>query len=813
MLREVHHAFRSLLRRPGYSILVIVTLALGIGATSTIFSVVHGVLLRPLPFFAADRLLMLWQRAPGVGVAEDWFSPTQYFDIRERVRSFEQTALVHGSNVTLSGDSAEPERVGALEVSSSFFDLFGIEPLLGRALSYEDDLPGAARKVLLTRRLYERRFGADPIVVGRTIRVDGERLEVVGVLPPLPLDADVLPTLATVPVFDLVLSLPVEDPGRTTHGSENYNVVARRAATASLGEVEAELLNVASDFVKDPESLGSGLTPGTEYRIGAVPLLDQVVGPVRSPLYLLLAATAVLLLIACANVANLVLTRAASGHRELALRTAIGASRLQILLESLLPSVVLGLSAGLAGLGIAFASVRALRAAAPPDLPRLAEIEVDLGVAAFTAAVSVGASLLFGLGPALRISRVAPADALREGAAAVRARSLFRSGSRYLVIAQVALSLVLAMGAGLLLRTLRVLQSVDPGFSAEGALTFRVSLAGDRYQERGARDRFFELVFDRLRGTAPGNAAGGISMLPLTRGFAWTDFTVQDQSLSPDRDRVVADVHVVTPGYFEAMGIPVLAGRSFEYDDDNEPPIALVNRALAERFWQLEDAVGKWVSRRPEDRVTIVGVVEDVKHYGLGTEPRMTVFFPYEAYASRTLFGVVRSSKSEQEVTSRVTEAVRALDPEVPVYDIRPMTDRVGASLTRQRVLMSLLLLLSAVALILATIGLYGVLSYTVATQTRELGIRKAIGASQIELYWVVGRGAGRVLALGTILGLTASLVAGRFIEALLFGVRAHDPVSLLAASLGLLAVGIVATLVPAQRAAAVEPIQALKEN
>ena len=389
----------------------------------------------------------------------------------------------------------------------------------------------------------------------------------------------------------------------------------------------------------------------------------------------------------------------------------------------------------------------------------------------------------------------------------MKARSLWRAGSRNFVIAQVALSLTLTAGAGLLLRTFLAVRAEHPGFQPEGVLTFRVSLVGERYQERSARLRFFELLFDRLREDGPDTVAGGISMLPLTRGYAWTDFLVQDQE-DPERNRVVADVHVVTPGYFEAMGVPLLAGRTFTRADAGEPVEVVVNRALAERFWRPDEAVGKWVAREPEDRMPILGVVENVKHYGLSSEPRMTVYFPFDASGSRTLYGVVRGP----DAAPRVSEAVRSLDPQVPVYDVRPMLSRVSDSLARERVLMALLLVFSGVAVTLATVGLYGVLSFTVLTHTRELGIRKAVGATPGHLYRLVVRGALGVVAIGIALGLAGSLAASRFVESLLFGVEASDPLTLFVASAFLLAVGLGASYLPARRAAAVDPLVALKE-
>jgi predicted permease len=802
---------RTLLRSPGHSGIVIATMALGIGAATAIASVVNGVLLKPLPFPEPERLVMIWQRAPGVGVEEDWLSPAQYFDLRDEVEGLEELAMIFGTNVTLSGDGAEPERLGALEVTSPFFELLGIEPALGRSLAPEDDVAGAAVKVLLSETLYQRRFGGDGRVLGRTVEVDGERIEVVGVLPPLPLDADVFPTLNTIPRFDLVRSLPMEDPLITTRGSENYNVIGRIASGTTPAELEAQLLRVAGRIVQDPGSLGAGLQPGGEYRLDAVPLLGQVVGKVRTPLLLLLGATFVLLLIACANVANLVLTRAASKGRDLALRTAIGASRARLLVHAVLPNLLLGVVAGGIGLLLAERSIAALRRAAPPDLPRLADVSVDLSMVAFAVAIGIVSSTFFGLVPALRLSRLSPIEALRDGANAVKARSLWRGGSRTFVIVQVALSLTLAVSAGLLLRTFLAVRAENPGFSPDGVTTFRVSLVGERYEEPSARDRFFELLFERLRENGSVTAAGGVSMLPLTRGYAWTDFLVQDQE-DPERSRIVADVHVVTPGYFEAMGVPLLSGRTFTRADDDEPIEVLVNRALAERFWSLDEAVGKWVARRPEERMSILGVVENVKHYGLSSEPRMTVYFPYEVSASRTLYGVARSRDANGNAGALVSEAVGALDPQIPVYDLLPMSSRVSGSLARERVLMVLLLLFSGVAVTLATVGLYAVLSFTVATHARELGIRKAVGATRGDLYRLVFRGAAGLVAIGIAIGLAVVLASSRVLGSLLYGVEATDPLSLTGASVFLLVVGLAASYVPARRAAAVDPVVALKE-
>jgi len=829
MLQELRFTVRGLLRAPGYSSVIVVTLALAIGAATTIYSVVNGVLLHPLPFADQGRLFMLWQRAPGVGVTEDWFSPAQYFDIREGTGSFEHVAITWGQEVTLTGDEIEPTRLGALRVSSSFFDVLGISPEVGRRLAAEDDLPDAPSKVLLGHQLYTQQFGEDPEIVGRTITLDGQRLEIVGVMPPFVLDVDTMPTLLTVPVFDMILSFPLQDPQRTTRGSENFNIIGKLADDATRAQLDAELLTVAHLFTEDPGSLAAGLSAGAEFFIGVVPLLDQIVGGVRGPLMVLLGATAVLLLIACANVANLLMTRAATRRRETSIRAALGAQRPRVIAHAMLESVILSVVGASAGLAIALTCVRALHAAAPEDLPRLRDVAVDPTVLLFAVLLCLTSSVLFGLGPALQTSRVSTSDVLREGAAAARARSVWRrGGSRLLVVAQVALSLLLLIGAGILVRTFQELQSVDPGMRPEGVLSFRVSLVGEQYQDRGERLRFFDQLWAGLRSLPDVENAGGTTLLPLTRGLAWTDFIVEGFNDEDQDDRLVADVMTVTPGYFEAMGVPLMAGRMFTDADSGDPPVVLVNRHLAELFWGVDGAVGKWVATNPSSPMTILGVVDTVKHYGLDADTRPAVFFPYARSGSRSLFGVVKrggiapdsgastasgGGMNAAALAPAIVRTVRSLDPDLPVYDIRSMPDRLKQSLARQRVLMWLLNFFGGTALTLATVGLYGVLSFAVATHTREIGIRKALGAQHGDLYGLVLKGAAIVTGLGVVVGVAAAIAASRSLESLVYGVGTGDPLSFVAAIGIVLVVALAASLLPARRAARVDPMVALKHE
>lgn len=817
---------RSLLRVPGYSSVIVVTLALAIGATTTIYSVVNGVLLRPLPFADQDRLVMLWQSAPGVGVDEDWFSPAQYFDIREGVASLEHVAVTWGQEVTLTGDDSDPTRVGALRMSSSLLDVLGVTPEIGRRFAAVDDAAGAARTVLLGHHLFAQQFGADPSVVGQTIELDGESVEIVGVMPPLVLDAEVMPTLLTVPVFDLFLSFPLPDPQTTSRGSENFNIIGKLAPGATRAQLDTELLAVARSFADDPGSLAAGLAAGSGFFIAVAPLLDEVVGDARAPLLLLLGATAVLLLIACANVANLLLTRATTRRRELSIKAALGAQRARIIAQTMFESLVLSGLGGIGGVAIALGAIRALQFAAPRDLPRLREVAIDPAAMLFAGGLCLLASVLFGLGPALHASGVSPAEVLREGGGAVRAGSTWRrGGSRFLVVVQVALSLLLVIGAAQLMRTFWTLQTTDPGFEPDRALSFRVSLAGERYRDGDSRVRFYDQLFNRLAATPGVSAAGGTSLLPLTRGLAWTDFLVEDFNEEDPDARIVADVMTLTPGYLAAIGLDLVAGRGFEALDGDDPPVVLVNRDFAERFWPVSEAVGKWVATDPVRPMTIVGVTETARHYGVDAPTRPAVFYPHRGRPNRGLFGVVGlggdgapgagvgAVTDPVELASAVVEVVRQLDPQVPVYNIASMRSRFNESLAKQRVLMWLLNFLGATALILATVGLYGVLSFAVETHTRELGIRKALGAQRSRLYELVLRGAAVVTVTGVGLGSIAAFGTGRMIESAVFGVETADPVTFGAAIALVVMVALAASLLPARRAASIDPMVALKQD
>jgi predicted permease len=674
-------------------------------------------------------------------------------------------------------------------------------------------VPGAPTKVVLTHHLYAQQFGADPSVIGTTVNLDGNALEVVGVLSEVPLDGELLPTLEPISRFDLLLSFPVEDPQSTSYGSENFNVVARLRPGASSAKLDAELLGVAADFATEPNSLAGGLDPGAEYRIGAVPLLDQVVGEVRTPLLVLLGATGLLLLIACFNVANLLLTRATTLSRGLAVRVALGAARRRIFVQSMTESLILATLGGIGGIAFAAAGLSALHALAPAEVPRLAEVSVDRGILLFTAFLCIGASLMFGIAPALRCAAVVPAEVLAESGPARPTRSLWRRrGSAALVTVQVALSVVLLVAAGLLLRTVRRLQAVDPGFEADGALSFRLSLRGDKYGDAEARIRFLESLWKELESRPGVKRVGGVSLLPMSGYWAWTDFAVQGYTEGSEQYRVVADEQFVSPGYFDAVGMRLLAGRDFTDKDGRDPAVVIVDRAFAERHWSVDGALGKWITAYPDrERATIIGVVDSIRFYGVDAEPRMTAFFPYAYRPVRTMSGVIRTAGDPDEFVAELREVVAGLDADLPVYEVRPLKDLVRDSVARERLLAYLLNTFSGLALLLAMVGLYGVMSFTVATHVHELAVRMALGARRRDLYRLVLARARAVTFIGIGAGVGAALLLGGLLEGLLYGVGTTDPVSIGAAVLLVAGVALLASYLPARRASLIDPMTALK--
>jgi predicted permease len=819
LAQDLRYAARGLLRTPGFTLAAVLSVAIGVGANTAIFSVASALLLRPLPYQDAERLVLLWNRSPGLGITEDWFSTAQYFDIRTGHTGFEELAIAIGGNYNLTG-GGEPERIGTIRVSSSLLPMLGVRPLHGRLFGPEDDTPGRTGAALLGHGTWLRRYGGDPSVVGRTLTLNGQPYEIIGVLPgSFDLPREVMPTLGGAEHAEIVVPLPLPADAARIRNREDYNIIGKlepgvsiEAAQREMDAITARLRTEHPDFYPP----NGGLT------FSIVPLQDQVVGGVRRALLILIGAVGLVLLIACANVANLLLSRALGRQRELAVRAAIGASRSRIARQLLTESVLLAVLGGLVGLVFAGWTLQGIRALGTDSVPRLHEIAINRDVLGFTLLVSLASGILFGLAPAVRLTRIDLTAHLKDASRGTSVAGAFwgrgQSVRRLLVVTELALSVMLLIGAGLLIRSFAHVQQVAPGFNASGVLTLELTMTGRKYAEPATVLETYRLLWERLKILPGVTAAGGVTALPLSQMMAWGPITVEGRIAPPDERFINVDQRVIGGDYLAAMQIPVLRGRLFTVHDTLATDrVVLVDERMAAELWPGQDPIGKRIRRGGFDAsaaapwMTVVGVVGRVKQDGLDTDPRMALYIPHTQGPSRALNVVVRSSTDPGALTAAVTRQIRQLDPDLPLYNVRTMEQRVEASLARRRFSMLLLTLFAGLALGLAGIGTYGVIAFLVSQSTREVGIRMALGATPRGILMLIVRQGLAVTVIGIGLGLGGALVLTRFMAALLFGVEATDPVTFGAIPVVLGAVALVASYLPARRAARVDPIASLR--
>jgi len=818
LLQDLRYALRVFRKSPGFTAAAVLSLAIGIGANTALFSVTNSLLIQPLPYKDADRLVILWNRSPGLDITEDWFSTAQYFDIKNGHQGFEQLAIAIGGNYNLTG-RGEPERVGTIRVSSSLLPMLGQKPALGRLFVAEEDSPGRAATAILSHGMWARHYGSDPQMIGKSIMINGKAYEVVGIMPQsFALPREVMPTLDGAEQADILLPLPLGPEASRNRDHEDYNIIGKLKPGISVKGAQAEMDTITARLRHDYPTV---YPPNGGLTFGIVPLLEQVVGDVRPTLFVLLGAVGFVLLIACANVANLVLSRAVGRQREIAIRTAVGASPVRIVRQLLTESIVLAMGGGVLGVLFALGSIHWVHVLGPRSVPRLNDVGVDGTALLFTALISMASGILFGLAPALRVFLLDVHATLKEeGRGSSGSSTLWGRGNnlrRLLVVSELALCAMLLIGAGLLIRSFARVQNVPPGFNPQNVLTFELTMSGPKYQDPQVVLSTYRQLRERMERLPGVTAAGAVTSLPLSQMFAWGPVTVEGRVPPPGENFINADERMVSGNYFPAMQIPLREGRFFnEQDTVTNPHVTIVDEYMAQQLWPNQNPVGRrihlgGVSDTTEPWITVVGVVGRVKQYTLDSDSRIAFYLPQTQYVTRDMNVVLRCAGDPASLATAVTDEVHALDPDLPLYNVLTMEARVGESLARRRFSMLLLTLFACLALALAAIGTYGVMAYLVSQGTREIGIRVALGATPGRiLHLVISKGMTIALS-GLALGLAGAFAFTRLISNLLFGVGATDPATFVIISLLLIVIALLASYIPARRAARVDPMVSLR--
>ncbi|HYY56574.1 MAG TPA: ABC transporter permease [Pyrinomonadaceae bacterium] len=804
--QDLRYGLRTLSKTPGFTLAAVLALALGIGANSAIFSVANAVLLKPLPYSEPERLVMIWGDLFKPGLDEIGASAPEFNDYREQGHVFESLACYTEGGFNLSGEG-EPERISGAYVSADLFPLLGVGPTLGRTFAVEEDQPGRDQVVVLSHSLWQRRFAADRSIVGKTVGINGKSMTVVGVMP----SAFQFPD-REVEIWK-PLALDAEDRSEQSRGSHYLNVIARLKPGVSVEQAQAEIKGIAERIRQQhPDQYDNG------FGAKIVSRHEQVVGPIRPVLLILLGTVGFVLLIACANVANLLFARAATREREMAIRTALGAGRWRIVRQLLTESLLLSLAGGAGGLLLALWGVDLLVALAPVDIPRLSEVRLDGRVLGFTLLVSLLTGGLFGLAPALRLSKPDLQESLKDGARGAGEGFRRQRMRNLLVVSEVALSLVLLIGAGLMIRSFLQVQKISPGFNPDRVLTMRLSLPQSKYAEAKQQRAFFEQLTARVSALPGVESVGAVNFLPMSKSGNMWSFAIEGRG-----NAVGPNLHfrMISPDYFRTLSIPLDRGRQFtEQDREGAPPVAVINETMARTFFPGEDPLGKRIKlasmTSPFPWLAVVGVVGDVKHYGLDEETKPELYVSYlqpllPNFNVSSLFLAVRTTAEPAGLAAAVRREVAVLDKDQPVADIKTMEERLSESVAPRRFNMLLLAIFAALALILAAVGIYGVMSYSVTQRTHEIGVRMALGAQGSDvLRLVVGQ--GMILALaGVALGLLGAFALTRVMKTLLFNVSASDPLTFAGVAFVLSAVALLACLIPARRATRVDPMEALR--
>ncbi len=802
--QDLRYGARRLVKQPNFVGIVVLTLSLGIGATTAIFSLLDAVLLRPLPFRDPDRLVMLWEGLAHTDSRQDPLAPANYADWKAQNLSFEDVAALEYTSYNLTG-SGEPERIQAQRVTANFFPLLGVTPILGRDFLPEEDRPDGHKVALLSYGYWRRKFGGDAAVIGNEILLDGQKYTIVGVMP------------AGFQFLSKEMSLwtPKAFSGEElANRTESYlTVVARLKPGVTLTQAQADSTAIAQRINRDHP------LPNRELTASVIPLREQLTGDVRLVLLVLMVTVGFVLLIACANIANLTLARGVARHKEIAVRSALGASQGRIVRQLLAESVLLSFIGGGAGLVLAWFSFSFLKQMIPGAIALQANLQIDLKVLGFTALLSIFAGVIFGLAPALQGAKVDLNETLKQSNNRAGGHTTQRRLRNALVVTEIALALMLLVGAGLLIKTFLKLRALDLGMRPENALTLRTELSPKKYSELPKRAAFYQQALERVRAVPGIAAAGYVTAAPLVQKWGSSSFTAEGREPAPGQNALSRQA---SPGYMETIGMTLRQGRFIaERDDAQAPPVAIINETMARQYWPGENAlnkrfkIGGVTSYKPW--VTVVGIVADVKEVGVDVPAKATMFFPYQQMADsfwntpREL--VIRAQGDPANVIAAVRQAIWSVDRDQPISNIRMMNEILAEELTEWRVEMSLLAAFAALGLLMAALGIYGVLSYVVTQRAPELGIRVALGAQPADILRLVLRQGMRLAVAGIGLGALASLLVTRLIKTLLYDVSANDPATFAGVALLLALIALLACWIPARRGTKVDPLTALRSE
>ena len=802
LLQDIRYGCRTLIKHPGFATVAVIALALGIGANTAIFSVVNAALLRPLPYHDPDKIMMIWEINAEQGL-DDWtVAPAKFVDWRDKSQSFEHIAAFWPYQAANLYFNDQPERIQSAAVSYELFPLLGIAPLKGRTFLPEEDRPGGEQVVVISHQLWQRRFNADPDLVGKPLRIDAKSYTVVGIMPA----GFYFPERA-----EMWLPLALSDDELKNRSAHMVTVIGRMKPNVNAQQAQAEMTVLANQLEQE--------YPGTDHGWGIklVPMLDQLVGKMQPAILVLLAAVVLVLLIACANVANLLLARGAARQREIAIRAAMGATKSRLTRQLLTESILLSLIGGALGLLLAYLAVGLLAAAIPENIPRIKDLTISRWVLGFTFLTSLLTGILFGLAPAVQGSRPNLNETLKESPRGSTSGAGSRKIRNVLVISEVAVSLILMISAGLMIRSFLHLQKTDPGFSSSGVLTAQLQLGLSKYPEDKQRTAFYQQVLKKVESLPGVQIAGAISTLPLGGDNLTFPLIIEGRAPQSPSEQLTTNFRVISPDYFAALGIPLKQGRYFtERDNVDSTRVAIINETLANRYFPNENPIGKRISLVIFDEPVlreIVGVVGDVRHSTLDEESGSEVYDSYLQAPSPFMTLAVRTSASPQSLAGGLRNAVRSVDNEQPIFNIKTMEQVLSDSVALPRLSTALLAAFAGIALILASIGIYGLVSYSVTQRTHEIGIRMALGARPGQVLQMILRQGVVLAVVGVAIGLAGAYAATKLLASLLYGVSASDPMTFAVVPLLLIFVTLLASYVPARKAMEVDPIIALRQE